>query len=92
MSREFRNGDLVRVPAEHVSPAYEGFSSNGLLGVVIDDIDAHEEVLIMYPGTMHTGWWNVECLELISDGGGESYLERGGNWAQAACKTSPDRV
>ena len=58
MERELRNGDLVRVPAEYVAPTYEGYKPEGLLGVVIDDIDANEEVQIMYPGNMRTGWWN----------------------------------
>ena len=76
MSRELRNGDLVRIPAEYLAPSYEGYSSNGILGVVIDDIDAHEEVHIMYAGGTDTGWWTVEDLELISDGGAESYCSR----------------
>lgn len=76
MSRELRNGDLVRVPAENVAPTYEGWTPDGLLGIVIDDIDAHEEVHIMYTGSMLTGWWNVESLELVSDGGGAAYCAR----------------
>ena len=78
MERELRLGDLVRVPSAMLSPTYEGFSSKGILGIVIDDIDAHEEVHIMYAGSMDTGWWPVEGLELVSDGGGESYHERAG--------------
>ena len=62
---EFRNGDLVRVAAEYVAPSYEGFKPEGLLGVVIDDIDANEEVKIMYAGCILTGWWNVDQLELL---------------------------
>jgi hypothetical protein len=76
MERELRNGDLVRIPASQVSPAYEGFKSSGLIGLVIDDIDAHEEVHIMYAGSLDTGWWPVGELELVSDGGAESYCSR----------------
>ena len=76
MERELRNGDLVRVPADLLSPASEGYSSDGVLGLVIDDIDAHEEVQIMYVGGLDTGWWMVEHLELVSDGGGKAYGHR----------------
>ena len=64
------------MPAEYVAPTYEGWTPDGLLGIVIDDIDAHEEVHIMYTGSMLTGWWNVESLELVSDGGGAAYCAR----------------
>ena len=76
MERELRNGDLVRVPAKHFSSTYEDFSSDGILGIVIDDIDAHEEVQIMYAGGLDTGWWMVDQLELVSDGGGKAYGHR----------------
>jgi hypothetical protein len=80
MERELRNGDLVRVPPENLSTVWAAQSNKnrpglpGLLGIVIDDIDANEEVQIMYAGSTDTGWWNVESLELISDGGGEESI------------------
>ena len=93
MGRELRNGDLVRVAAEYVAPTFEGYKPEGLLGVVIDDIDANEEVQIMYPGNMRTSWWNVDQLELVSDGGGASYCERIKCASPTcACKMSPSRV
>ncbi len=76
MSRELRNGDLVRVPPENLSTVWADGAPAGLLAMVIDDIDAHEEVLVMYAGTTDTGWWNVESLELISDGGEAAYCAR----------------
>jgi hypothetical protein len=69
--RELRIGDLVRVAAECLAPIFveENSLSDGLLGVVVDDIDAHEEVQL-YHASLHElqfRWWNVESLELISE-------------------------
>jgi hypothetical protein len=94
VSRELRNGDLVRVPVENIASSYEGWTPDGLLGIVIDDIDADDEVHIMYTGSMLTGWWNVESLELVSDGGGVARVRCSdtgvaGPCVHAKCKTSP---
>ena len=81
MGRELRNGDLVRVRSEHLSPGLRSSlrCQGGLLGLVIDDIDAHEEVQLYHVDVdedMQLQWWTVDTLELVSDGGEKSYGHR----------------
>jgi len=67
MDREFRMGDVVRV-REDVWVDYN-FDERTPISIVVDDIDAHEEVKI-YCGhhSIPFQWWGVEDLEIISEG------------------------
>ena len=76
MKHELRNGDLVRVSPENIAHTYEYWNPEGLLGIVVDDIDALEEVKLYGPVAGCMSWWNIECLELIQTGGGQAYGER----------------
>ena len=67
MDREFRMGDVVRV-REDVWVG-DDFDERTPISIVVDDIDAHEEVKL-YSGnhSIPFQWWGVEDLEIISEG------------------------
>ncbi len=67
MDREFRMGDVVRV-REDVW-VFNDFDERTPISIVVDDIDAHEEVKL-YSGnhSIPFQWWDVEDLEIISEG------------------------
>ena len=64
MQRELRNGDLVLIHERYLQVGPVG---KGVTGIVVDDIDAHEEVALYHP-TMSKpySWWRVKCLTLLS--------------------------
>jgi len=66
MDREFRMGDVVRV-REDVW-VFNDFDERTPISIVVDDIDAHEEVKL-YSGnhSIPFQWWDVEDLEIISE-------------------------
>ena len=58
---ELRNGDIVRVRDNGITaPEWAG-----RIGVVIDDIDSHEEVKVLMCG--RSCWWHVDSLEAINE-------------------------
>jgi len=67
MDREFRMGDVVRV-REDVWVSEDSYERTPI-SIVVDDIDAHEEVKL-YSGnhSIPFQWWDVEDLEIISEG------------------------
>jgi len=66
MDREFRMGDVVRV-REDVWVSEDSYERTPI-SIVVDDIDAHEEVKL-YSGnhSIPFQWWDVEDLEIISE-------------------------
>jgi hypothetical protein len=66
MDREFRMGDVVRV-REDVWVSEDSYERTPI-SIVVDDIDAHEEVKL-YSGnhSIPFQWWSVEDLEIISE-------------------------
>ena len=80
MKRELRNGDLVYVKAENLNRTYEHYDERGLIGIVVDDIDAHEEVQVYHCSfPVRFQWWNSDDVVLLSGCNNLSYLERGRN-------------
>ena len=70
MVREFKLGDVVKVKDEvWLSERWYGRSERTPISLVVDDIDAHEEVKL-YSGnhSIPFQWWGVEDLEIISEG------------------------
>ena len=69
MDRELTKGDLVIVRAENLSPDWIHYSEDGLLGIVVDDIDAHEEVRCYHVAGNKVSfqWWNTSSVELLSE-------------------------
>ena len=66
MDREFRMGDVVRV-REDVWVSEDSYERTPI-SIVVDDIDAHEEVKL-YSGnhSIPFQWWCVDDLEIISE-------------------------
>jgi len=69
MDRELTKGDLVIISAKNLSPEWLHYSEDGLLGIVVDDIDAHEEVRCYHVtgNEVSFRWWNTTSVELISE-------------------------
>ena len=71
MKRELKNGDLVLVKNDSLADHLIDYKVGGMLGVVVDDIDAHEEVMCYHTSSkasLSFRWWSIESLELISEG------------------------
>jgi hypothetical protein len=69
MDRELTKGDLVIISAKNLSPEWLHYSEDGLLGIVVDDIDAHEEVRCYHVtgNEVSFRWWNTTSVELLSE-------------------------
>jgi len=64
VSRELRNGDLVLIHEMYLQAGPKG---KGVTGIVVDDIDAHEEVKLYHPTLSQPySWWQIGCLTLLS--------------------------
>ena len=69
MDREFKMGDVVRVREDvWFGDLSSDFDERTPISIVVDDIDAHEEVKL-YSGnhSIPFQWWDVEDLEIISE-------------------------
>jgi hypothetical protein len=64
VQRELRNGDLVLIHERYLQTGPKG---KGVTGIIVDDIDAHEEVKLYHPAMSKSySWWRIECLTLLN--------------------------